>query len=187
MRRILCFGDSNTYGFDPREPINKRYPAEVRWPEILQLSTGHEVINMGENGRTIPYTKNEVSRALSQIQRHIPADLLIIMLGSNDAFSIYEPTAKKIAHRMNRFVEELLRAIPELHILLVSPVIAEIPEINVQEIYQDLIPLYLSIANHHHIQYASASAWKLPLSADGVHFTPEANQIFAQRIKEYIE
>ena len=35
-RRIFCFGDSNTYGYDPREPLGGRYPADARWPELLR-------------------------------------------------------------------------------------------------------------------------------------------------------
>ena len=39
-RRIFCFGDSNTYGYDPREPLGGRYPADARWPELLSAATG---------------------------------------------------------------------------------------------------------------------------------------------------
>lgn len=31
FREILCYGDSNTYGYDPREPLGGRYPTAVRW------------------------------------------------------------------------------------------------------------------------------------------------------------
>ena len=57
-RRILCFGDSNTWGFDPRDPIESRYPPEERWPDLLAQATGWDVINLGLNGRTVPYRKN---------------------------------------------------------------------------------------------------------------------------------
>ncbi len=35
-RRILCFGDSNTYGYDPRSYLGGRYPASVRWTALLK-------------------------------------------------------------------------------------------------------------------------------------------------------
>ena len=54
--RILCFGDSNTYGFDPRSYSAGRYSPEDRWPDLLAAQTGWEVINAGANGRAVSYT-----------------------------------------------------------------------------------------------------------------------------------
>ena len=52
--RILCFGDSNTYGYDPRGFFGDRYDDKDRWVDLLAKQTGHEVINAGANGREIP-------------------------------------------------------------------------------------------------------------------------------------
>ena len=49
--RLLCFGDSNTYGYDPRSYAGDRYPPESRWTDLLAESSGWEVVNMGLNGR----------------------------------------------------------------------------------------------------------------------------------------
>lgn len=51
--RILCFGDSNTYGCDPRSLLGERYPPNARWPELLR-SSGWEAVNCGQNGREVP-------------------------------------------------------------------------------------------------------------------------------------
>ena len=32
---ILCFGDSNIYGYDPRGYFGGRYDADSRWVDIL--------------------------------------------------------------------------------------------------------------------------------------------------------
>ena len=54
-RRILCWGDSNTYGYAPQSPLGGRYPPQVRWTDQLAaLRPGREVWNWGENGREIP-------------------------------------------------------------------------------------------------------------------------------------
>ena len=57
-RRIVCYGDSNTYGFDPRD--FGRYDAALRWPDVMQRLISEaqpdietEVINEGLNGRAI--------------------------------------------------------------------------------------------------------------------------------------
>ena len=51
-KRILCFGDSNTWGYVPA--TGKRYPVGVRWTSLLQekLGDGYEIIEEGLNSRT---------------------------------------------------------------------------------------------------------------------------------------
>ena len=52
--KILCFGDSNTYGYDPRSYIGSKYEEDSRWVDLLRKITGHETVNRGMNGRCIP-------------------------------------------------------------------------------------------------------------------------------------
>lgn len=78
---LLCYGDSNTYGFDPRSYFGGRYPAEVRWTHRLAQATGWTVHNAGENGREIPRRAWELQNLL---RRAADADLVTLMLGGND-------------------------------------------------------------------------------------------------------
>ena len=52
-KRVLCFGDSLTWGFDPES--RERFPEESRWPVVLQQELGDsfQVIEEGQCGRTI--------------------------------------------------------------------------------------------------------------------------------------
>ena len=52
MKTVLCYGDSNTYGFNPSNGF--RYPENVRWTGRLQsaLGDGYKIIEEGCNGRT---------------------------------------------------------------------------------------------------------------------------------------
>ena len=50
--RILCFGDSNTYGYDPRSYFGEPYSEP--WPEVFSKKSGYQVFNAGQNGREIP-------------------------------------------------------------------------------------------------------------------------------------
>ena len=52
--KIVCFGDSNTYGFDPRLGSSGRYTKDERWTGILDAHDGFSVVNEGMNGRCIP-------------------------------------------------------------------------------------------------------------------------------------
>lgn len=70
--KVICFGDSNTYGYDPRGYLGGRYDADGRWVDILATETGWTICNMGQNGQEIPFTPPA-----------FPADtdLLIVMFG----------------------------------------------------------------------------------------------------------
>ena len=52
QKTVLCYGDSNTYGYVPETGM--RYPREVRYPGKLQMLLGDDyaVIEEGCNGRT---------------------------------------------------------------------------------------------------------------------------------------
>ena len=90
MKNILCFGDSNTWGYEPL--VARRYPADVRWPGVLQNSLGsdYRVIEEGLNGRTTFI--NEDERPLRSgsdvlpiiLESHRPLNLVVVMLGTND-------------------------------------------------------------------------------------------------------
>ena len=45
--KILCYGDSNTYGFDPRMGAPEQLPKDVRWTGILDAMPCYEIINRG--------------------------------------------------------------------------------------------------------------------------------------------
>lgn len=52
MKRILCYGDSNTWGFIPGSGV--RYPETIRWTRVMagELGNGYEIIEAGLSGRT---------------------------------------------------------------------------------------------------------------------------------------
>ena len=52
VKNILCFGDSNTWGYNPVD--KSRHPIDVRWTGVLQATLGSEyrIIEEGLNGRT---------------------------------------------------------------------------------------------------------------------------------------
>ena len=81
-KRIICIGDSNTYGYDPAAFGGARYPDGVRWTS--RLGSAWDIQNLGENGREIPSSSFAVRVLLSQIRSRLPADGLCLMLGTND-------------------------------------------------------------------------------------------------------
>jgi lysophospholipase L1-like esterase len=87
---VLCYGDSNTWGYEPLTAA--RYPRAERWPTLLQnlLGEGVQVIAEGLNGRTScwdePFRpgRNGREALLPILESHAPLALVILMLGTND-------------------------------------------------------------------------------------------------------
>ncbi len=104
--RLLCFGDSNTYGYDPRSYLGGRYPQTVRWTALLNAE-GWQVINEGENGRSIPRADWEIKTAIQAIHR-AKAEALLIVLGSNDLLQCPGLAADVCAERMEHFLGAIL-------------------------------------------------------------------------------
>ena len=111
--RVLCFGDSNTYGYDPRGFLGDRYPAEYRWCDLLAEKTGWEVINAGANGRDIP-SDDGIFRLL---ERYAPVDVLLVMLGTNNLLEGMQPD--QTAAKMDAFLDGVIPRCKK--VLLVSP------------------------------------------------------------------
>ena len=91
MKTIVCFGDSNTWGYEPGSN-HGRLPRDARWPVRLQRALGEdfEVIAEGLNGRTaavespVEDGRNALPYFLPCLRSHKPLDLVVIFLGTND-------------------------------------------------------------------------------------------------------
>lgn len=110
-KRIICFGDSNTWGFNPTD--GSRYDEYTRWPMVLQnlLGDEYQIIEEGQNGRTIANSdpwewgcKCGMDYILPMVESHKPFDLLIIMLGSNDLKAKFHLPAGDIAGSMQNLL-----------------------------------------------------------------------------------
>jgi lysophospholipase L1-like esterase len=90
MKTILCYGDSNTWGYIPG--TGERYASHVRWPGVLQnaLGNGYVIIEEGLCGRTtvwddpIEEYRSGKEYLIPCLKSHAPLDLVVLMLGSND-------------------------------------------------------------------------------------------------------
>jgi len=102
-RVVLCYGDSNTWGWIPAE--GGRFPRDVRWPGVLaaELGAGWHVIEEGLGGRTTVFDdplqpgRNGRKHFLPCLLSHDPLDLVVIGLGTNDLKVRYSASAADIA------------------------------------------------------------------------------------------
>lgn len=115
MKTIICYGDSNTWGFDP--VTQQRFARSIRWTGRLQAMLGDEylVIEEGLNGRTTFLDdpafpgRNGLSNIDICMQTNAPADVVIIMLGTNDAKRHLKATPFTVAKGVEMTVSRIRR------------------------------------------------------------------------------
>ena len=109
-RTVLCFGDSNTWGYEPG--TGARYPRSVRWPGVLaaELGAGWSVVEAGQNGRTTVFDdplgdKNGLRHLGPVLESAAPVDVVVVMLGTNDLKTRFRACAYEIAEGAGRLVD----------------------------------------------------------------------------------
>ena len=128
--RILCYGDSNTWGYNPVDA--SRY--QNRWTKVLaDLLPEDEIIEEGLSGRNINREDPDIPNRNGfpvlpvLIRTHRPLDLVIIMLGSNDLKKFHHITKEILADDLKKTIdvindEELEFPYPVPEILVMAPV-----------------------------------------------------------------
>ena len=203
MKSVVCFGDSNTYGYDP--VTGDRFPETVRWTCLLQglLGDGFKVIEEGLNGRTTVFEdpnddwKKGVDYIKGILCTHRPVDYLVIMLGSNDMKNIFKATPDAIASGLNEIVQKAEKVmdlkqgyVPK--ILIVSP-----PEISADILTgpfsgsfneaaidksRHLAEYYKKVADKHGCMFLDAKLHIKPSKEDGLHLDAEGHKGLAEAI-----
>ena len=197
-RRILCFGDSLTWGFDP--VTKTRLGEDIRWTGVLQnkLGDGYRVIEEGQNGRTIATEdptegeKNGLKYLEPCLESQKPLDLMIIMLGTNDMKLKFNYCAMDIAGEMQRFLEKVqsynrFRFENKMKVLLIAPPVLggtgygtwldvcfdfkRTPAISTE-----LRDYYKMLAGMYDCAFLDASEFVVPSEADGTHLDAD-NQV----------
>ena len=127
--RILCYGDSNTWGYNPENATRYQH----RWTrELARLLPDDEIIEEGLNGRTFRNDdpewpgRNGIEILPVLLRTHRPLDLVIVMLGSNDLKSVFHMTGEKLAEGLGETIHTIQKetlavpySIPE--VLVLSP------------------------------------------------------------------
>jgi len=211
-KRILCFGDSNTWGY---MPTGGRYDDETRWPMRMQriLGDGYTVIEEGLNGRTTVFDdpveggyKSGAAHLPVSLMSHMPLDAVIIMLGSNDTKQRFGMNAMTIGEGMMQLVR-LTRLYgvnpegnpPRIVIAAPAPFLDNLmqaghgPCFGVQAIGVsfDLIREYERIAKLLRCDYFDASDSAEVSPIDAVHLTRKGHlqlgEAMAEKIKSMFE
>lgn len=129
MKNILCFGDSNTYGYNPAD--GSRFPEDVRWTGLLQEKAkggGYRIIEEGLVGRTTIFEdsvrmgRKGSNFLLPLLETHYPVDAVVLMLGTNDCKTVYNASSHVIGKGMEVLLKQVKNYDASLPVLLLSPI-----------------------------------------------------------------
>jgi len=209
MKSILCFGDSNTWGYDPA--TKTRFSRDKRWTGLLQKYLGNKyyIVEEGLNGRTTNidekeeynlgyFRKNRSSLDLlpGLIESHYPLDLIVVMLGTNDLKSNFNRSANQIASDMKLVCQSIIsnEYFNSKSLLLISPTHIEENSdiildsfINTNHKAMALASLYKDISHDLCIDFLDASKIVKINTIDGIHWDATQHQDFALALSETIK
>jgi lysophospholipase L1-like esterase len=207
MKRILCYGDSNTWGYNP--VTQDRFGKHERWTGQLSQALGddYDVIEEGLNGRTTVWDdpiegyKNGREYLIPCLETHKPLDLVIIFLGVNDLKKRFSLSAYDIANGAGVLVEVVQKSntgitdAAPMVLLIAPPPVGKLTDF--AEMFEGAEAKSLRFAQHYR-RVASelgcalfdASTVIVSSDLDGIHFEQNEHaklgQAVAVKVREII-
>lgn len=193
--RILCIGDSNTWGYNPANGM--RY--EKRWTKVLAgLMPENEIVEEGLNGRTLlsvdPVVKERcgIAGLKMLLMSHKPVDCVVVMLGTNELKKFFQSSASYIADGVSEFIKVILE--PELwnrfnipKILVVAPILIRDELIENGDVFGDfdensvmqskqLAAAISKVCNDYKVDFMNAAEYAEASLLDNVHMDEENHE-----------
>lgn len=200
MKKVLCFGDSNTYGFNPA--IFVRYKKNIRWTGILQKLCGEDfqIIEAGCNNRTA-FSDNpngEMQTGYKILPKFLTSDLdyVILAVGINDLQKFYHTTSEAIKTGLKGLIKITRDVCPNAQIILISPPLLDetilkgnfASHFNKESLEKSklLNNIYREIALEKDCKLIELEDYVKTSLHDGLHFEPEEHKIIAQLVYKTI-
>jgi len=194
MKRILVFGDSNTWGFNPEK--FDRYSEEVRWTSLLQKSLGNDalILEEGLNGRTTAFDdpdcagRNGLASLPAILEANRPLDAAIIMLGTNDCKSVFHATSEEITAGLEKCLTKILDDVSAENILLISPFYLGEAALNFGNdeqslaVSRELKDAYKALSDKYGAAFLAASDITEASKVDGQHLTAEGHHALSEAV-----
>ena len=197
MKTVVCYGDSNTWGFKPI--TRERYSREVRWTWIMRKHLGpdFDVTDEGLNGRTTAQDdslepgRNGMTHLMPCLLTHCPIDLVLLMLGTNNLKKRFSLQASDFAKGINLLITTIKRSecgpnagAPQV-LVMSPPPLAKLTDY--AEMFEDgpaksqkLGPYYKQVAKEQGVHFLDAGEHIVSSDLDGIHFDPEEHKKFGE-------
>lgn len=200
MKNILCFGDSNTFGFNPYN--GSRYKENERWSGILkeELKEKFNVIEMGCNNRTcfIDNPSGIEQTGYKILPKYLTKDIdiIIIALGINDIQFLFNPSLKDIKEGLINLIKIIKNIHPKIDIILLSPSTltndvlkgyfsCQFDDFSIEK-SKELSKIYSSIADEFNCKFIDLNKIAKVSHADGLHYEIEEHKKIANYLKNFL-
>lgn len=208
-KRILCYGDSNTWGYTPL--TGERYDDNTRWTRVCQrlLGDDYEILEDGLNGRTTVYDRpwaayrNGLSSLGYSLLAQMPLDMVVVFLGTNDLPMV--PMTRVVSG-----IDELLRHVvyadqiyggdrrifrDGAKVLLIAPMpyhpvvdtMPDSPDCGKYRPSLDFARCFRPVAEKYGVAFLDAGQYAGSSELDGIHLTPEGHRALGTAIAEKIK
>jgi lysophospholipase L1-like esterase len=207
MKNILCYGDSNTFGWDPEKSC--RPEKDDRWPGVLakELGPDYHVIEEGLPGRTTVFY-DPVMDLISGLDyfypclySHQPLDMIIVMLGTNDFKYLFNAAPHDVFLGLERIIKTAIHFesdLSDMHpkMFLISPVHVIVPKAQFIDMFRGaedksrlLAAQVKALSEKYGALYLDAASIIKPSPADGLHFNTASHKLLGKEtgkiIREY--
>lgn len=202
MKKIICYGDSNTFGFNPAN--GSRYDSNTRWTGVLSklLCDKFKIAEEGCNNRTVFFLNPD--GVLQSGQKHLPQclekhkefDIFILALGTNDLQKIFDIDEEIVENGLTNTIKLIKKHNPKARIILVPPVILNEDVVNGTFSYQFdeksiknsilIQKKYTICAEKENCEIVDFNRYITPSKLDGLHFDEMSHKIMAEQIANQI-
>lgn len=213
MIKILCYGDSNTWGCKPFTGLpldGERFPRDKRWPGVLEkeFKGNCEVFEEGLNGRTTVWddpiegpngAKNGKKYLPPCLGTHKPLDLIVILLGTNDLKKRFSLSAFDIAEGAGALVDIVKKSdsgrdgAPPRALLLAPPPVYSLSSFfkdmfeGAQKKSKEFSGQYRRVANDRECHFLDTSDYISVTSSDGIHLDEGDHEALGKAVASKIE
>lgn len=203
MKKVLCFGDSNTYGYIPQSGL--RYDRNTRWTGILQNLCGEDfkITEGGCNNRTAfidnpSGTMQTGYKILPEYLKKEQYDIIILAIGINDLQLFFNPTLDELKKGMSKLIEIIKTFSSSPKIILVCPsklnlegiekgvFSFQFDEISVEKSFH-LPEIYKKLAEKHNCEFLDLNTVTDVSPIDGLHYSAEAHQKIAKALLNFLQ
>ena len=200
MKKIICYGDSNTFGYNPCDA--SRYDEQTRWTALLQniLGDEYQIIEEGMCDRT--GIANNDNGFLFSAQKHFPKcmseskeiDILVLWIGTNDLQFKYNLSLEQIEKGLEKLIviaqnyAKKIILIPSVELsdnILDGYFRCQFDNISVLK-SKEMSKIYTKLSQIYNLEYFDVNKFVKPSATDGLHYDAEGHRIIAQKLSEFL-
>lgn len=199
LKNILCFGDSNTYGYIAGS--GERYPQGVRWTSVLAdlLSERYKIFEAGCNNRAcfVDHQDGEkfIGKKFITKYAQYDFDIIISAIGTNDLQKVYKPTQIELEQGFEEYINVIRENFNSKIIVLAPTVIkenvlntwfADLFDEQSVKTSKSLAEIWQRVAYKSGCYYIDLSPKISPSEIDGLHFDEISHKVIGEELAKFI-